>query len=83
MSKAENYLLALWLIAYLLIGALTVHEYGMSVDELNNQRYAADTLNAYPSFFGILDEPKYDSSYDGHGPAFMGEQVGGSGLTAI
>jgi hypothetical protein len=71
MSKVEKYLLALWLVANLIIGALTVHEYGMSVDETNNQRYAADTLEAYPSFFGILYEPKYDSSYDGHGPAFV------------
>ena len=71
MSKAETYLLALWLVANLIVGALTVHEYGISVDEPNNQRYAIDTLGAYPSFFGILYEPKYDSSYDGHGPAFV------------
>ena len=71
MSKAEKYILVLWLIASLIVGALTVHEYGISVDEPNNQRYAADTLRAYPSFFGILYEPKYDSSYDGHGPAFV------------
>jgi hypothetical protein len=71
MSKAEKYLLALWFVANLLIGALTVHQYGMSVDETNNQRYAADTLDAYPSFFGILYEPNYDSSYEGHGPAFV------------
>ena len=71
MNKAETYLLALWLIASLIVGVLTVHEYGISVDEPNNQRYAADTLQAYPSFFGILYEPKYDSSYEGHGPAFV------------
>ena len=71
MSKAETYLLALWLVANLIVGALTVHEYGISVDEPNNQRYAIDTLGAYPSFFGMLYEPKYDSSYDGHGPAFV------------
>jgi hypothetical protein len=71
MSKAETYLLALWLVANLAVGALTVHEYGISVDEPNNQRYAIDTLSAYPSLFGIRYEPKYDSSYDGHGPAFV------------
>src|SRR5919108_192565 len=71
MSKAEKYLLALWFIVNLLIGALTVHEYGMSVDEPNNQGYAADTLDAYPSLFGILYEPQYNPSYDGHGPAFV------------
>lgn len=43
----------------------------MSIDEPNNYRYARDTLNAYPSFFGTRYEPKYDSSYDGHGPAFV------------
>jgi 4-amino-4-deoxy-L-arabinose transferase-like glycosyltransferase len=71
MNKAEKYILAIWFVANLILAALTVHEYGISVDEPNNQRYAADTLRAYPSFFGILYEPKYDSSYDGHGPAFV------------
>ena len=71
MSKAEKYILVLWLIANLLIGALTVHGYGMSVDEPNNQGYAAATLDAYPSFFGTLYEPRYHESYDGHGPAFI------------
>jgi len=73
-SKAmhlEKSLLTLWFIVNLGIGVLTVHEYGMSIDEPNNYRYAAETLNAYPSFFGILYEPKYDSSFDGHGPAFV------------
>lgn len=69
--RHEKVLLFLWLTLNLILGALTVHEYGMSVDEVNNQRYAADTLDAYPSFFGILYEPKYDSSYEGHGPAFV------------
>jgi len=67
----EKALLVAWLVANLIVGALTVREYGMSIDEPNNYRYAADTLNAYPSLFGILYEPKYDSSYDGHGPAFV------------
>jgi 4-amino-4-deoxy-L-arabinose transferase-like glycosyltransferase len=71
MNKAETYILALWLIANLIVGALTVHEYGISVDEPNNQRYAIDTLGAYPSLFGMLYEPNYDSSYEGHGPAFV------------
>ena len=71
MIRLEKTLLVLWFIANLIIGALTVHEYGMSIDETNNYRYAADTLAAYPSFFGILYEPSYDSSYDGHGPAFV------------
>jgi hypothetical protein len=69
--RFEKGLLLLWLALNLMLGALTVHDYGMSVDEPNNQRYATDTLDAYPSFFGILYEPKYDSSYDGHGPAFV------------
>jgi 4-amino-4-deoxy-L-arabinose transferase-like glycosyltransferase len=69
--RLEKTLLVLWLVVNLIIGALTVHEYGMSIDEPNNYRYAADTLKAYPSFFGMLYEPNYDSSYDGHGPAFV------------
>ena len=43
----------------------------MSGDERNNYRYAADTLDAYPSLFGTLYEPKYNSTFDGHGPAFV------------
>ena len=71
MIRLEKSLLLLWFVISLGIGALTVHEYGMSIDEPNNYRYAAETLKAYPSFFGILYEPKYDSSFDGHGPAFV------------
>jgi len=71
MTRLEGTLLLIWFVASLTIGALTVHEYGMSVDEPNNYRYAADTLNAYPSFFGTRYQPNYDSSYDGHGPAFI------------
>jgi 4-amino-4-deoxy-L-arabinose transferase-like glycosyltransferase len=67
----EKILLLVWFTVNLGVGALTVHEYGMSIDEPNNYRYAADTLDAYPSFFGVLYEPNYDSSYDGHGPAFV------------
>ena len=67
----EKALLLAWFIVNLMVGALTVHEYGMSIDEPNNYRYAADTLDAYPSLFGILYEPNYDSTYDGHGPAFV------------
>ena len=70
-ARLERLLLALWFVLNLVLGALTVHEYGMSVDEPNNQGYAADTLDAYPSFFGILYEPQYNPSYDGHGPAFV------------
>ena len=70
-TRLEKTLLLVWFLINLVIGALTVHEYGMSIDETNNQRYAADTLDAYPSFFGLLYEPNYDSSYDGHGPSFV------------
>ena len=71
MIRLERSLLLLWLVVNLVIGALTVHEYGMSVDEPNNFQYAADTLDAYPSFFGTLYEPAYNSTFDGHGPAFI------------
>ena len=69
--RLEKILLLLWFVVNLGIGALTVHEYGMSVDEPNNIQYATDTLNAYPSFFGMLYEPAYNPTFDGHGPAFM------------
>ena len=67
----EKALLLLWFSVNLAIGALTVHEYGASIDEPIEYRYAADTLDAYPSFFGTLYKPVYNSSYDGHGPAFV------------
>lgn len=71
MIRLENALLMLWFAANLVIGALTVHEYGMSIDEPNNFQYAAATLRSYPSFFGTLYAPPYNSSFDGHGPAFI------------
>jgi hypothetical protein len=71
MIRVEKALLLLWFVVNLVIGALTVHEYGMSVDEPNNFQYAADTLNAYPSLFGTLYEPAYNPTFDGHGPAFI------------
>lgn len=70
-GRLEKTLLLLWFVINLSIGALIVPDYGMSVDEPNNYDYAADTIDAYPSFFGLLYEPKYDSTYDGHGPAFV------------
>jgi 4-amino-4-deoxy-L-arabinose transferase-like glycosyltransferase len=71
LTRLEKILLFVWFVINLGVGALTVHEYGMSIDEPNNYRYASDTLDAYPSFFGTLYEPKYNSTYDGHGPAFV------------
>jgi hypothetical protein len=71
MIRLEKALLLVWFAANLVIGALTVHEYGMSIDEPNNFQYAAATLRSYPSFFGTLYTPPYNSSFDGHGPAFI------------
>src|SRR5678815_2298735 len=71
MIRVERVLLLLWFVINLVIGVLTVHEYGMSVDEPNNFQYASDTLAAYPSFFGTLYEPAYNPTFDGHGPAFI------------
>ena len=70
MIRLEKTLLLLWFVINIAIGILTVHEYGMSVDEPNNFQYAASTLDAYPSFFGTLYEPAYSSTFDGHGPGF-------------
>jgi hypothetical protein len=71
MMRLEKILLLVWFVINLGVGALTVHGYGLSVDEPNNFLYAADTLKAYPSFFGVLYKPPYSSTFDGHGPAFM------------
>ena len=53
-TRFERTLLILWFVLNLGIGVLTVHEYGMSGDERNNYRYAADTLNAYPPSLGLF-----------------------------
>jgi hypothetical protein len=66
----ERILLSLWFIVNLAIGAATVQRYGIALDEPNNYRYGADALDAYKSLFGILYEPAYNSTYDGHGPVF-------------
>ena len=71
MLRRENVLLIVWFLVYFIAGVLTVQNYGISIDEPNNYRYAADSLAAYPSLFGTLYEPKYVSTYDGHGPAFV------------
>jgi 4-amino-4-deoxy-L-arabinose transferase-like glycosyltransferase len=71
MIRLEKTLLLVWFAVNLVIGAFTVHEYGLSIDEPNNYRYARHTLEAYPSFFGILYEPQYNETFDGHGPAFV------------
>jgi hypothetical protein len=70
-ATKERIFLLLWFVVCLIIGAATVHDFGMSIDEPNNQRYAVDTWNAYPSVFGTRYEAEYRSSYDGHGPAFI------------
>lgn len=69
--RLEKALLLVWLAVNLLMGAFTVHKYGLSIDEPNNYRYARYTLDAYASFFGILYEPPYHETFDGHGPAFI------------
>ena len=70
-ASKEWIFLLFWIVVCLVIGAATVHDFGMSIDEPNNQKYAVDTWNAYPSLFGTRYEPAYRSSYDGHGPAFI------------
>src|SRR5512142_965858 len=70
-ARWEIVLLVAWFAANLIVGVLTVHEYGVSFDEPNNYRYAADTLAAYKTLLGTLGRISYNSSYDGHGPAFM------------
>ena len=70
-NRTEKVLLVLWFVLNLFTGVFTVHEYGISLDEPNNYRYAAASINNYPSLFGTLYQPKYNSSYDGHGPAYV------------
>ena len=70
MSKAEKYILTLWLIANLTIGLLLVHDFGMSYDEPNYYLYAQSSVDAYKSVFGLAYTPDF-GLYPNYGPAFI------------
>src|SRR5690242_3859203 len=72
MSKAEKYLLALWLMINILIGLFIVHDFGMSYDEPDYYLYAQNTVDAYKSFFTLAYTPSFGPhDLPNYGPAFI------------
>jgi len=63
-KKNERLLLFFWISILLIVGLLSVRDFGISYDEIYHYNYANISLDAYKSFFGIRSEPFY-------GPANM------------
>ena len=71
-SKAENYLLLVWIMVNLIVGILIVHDFGVSFDEPRYYIYAEQSLDSYRSFFGVLYEPDYGpGNLRYYGPSFI------------
>ena len=62
----------------LLIGILTVRDFGQSWDEADNFRYADYAIRSYRFFFHPQDLPPFETDLNSKGPAyFMLAQAGG------
>jgi hypothetical protein len=71
-SGIERTLLLIWVTVILIVGILTVHDFGISFDEPRYYLYAAQSLDSYRSFFGILYEPDYGpANLRFYGPSFI------------
>ena len=72
MNKTEKSVLIFWFVLNLIIGLLTVHDFGVSYDEPDYYLYAQNTVNAYRSFFTLAYSP-YFGPHDlpNYGPAFI------------
>jgi len=71
-SKAERYLLLIWIMVSLIVGILIVHDFGVSFDEPRYYSYAEQALDSYRSFFGLLYEPAYGpGNLRYYGPSFI------------
>src|SRR5919108_2194811 len=67
----QNRPLTLLLIVSLIIGILTVNDYGESWDELKLYDYAADSLNAYATWFQHGTIPVTGDRFENYGPFFV------------
>jgi hypothetical protein len=71
-SKIERTLLLIWVTVILIVGILTVHDFGISFDEPSYYLYAEKSLDSYRSFFSILYEPDYGpGKLRFYGPLFI------------
>ena len=70
--RIERSLLFIWVMVNLLVGLLTVHNFGISYDEPRYFLYAEHSLDSYRSFFTILYGPNYGPMNERfYGPSFI------------
>lgn len=67
----QNFLLSILLVLSLIIGILTLNDYGESWDELKLYDYAADSLNAYGTWFQRGTIPVTGDRFENYGPFFV------------
>ena len=71
-SQIEAYFLFAWVAVNLLLGILTVHDFGISFDEPRYYLYAQQSLDSYRSLFGLLSQPEYGpANLRYYGPSFI------------
>src|SRR4026209_1595794 len=63
--------LTILLVLSLLLGILTLNDYGESWDELKLYDYAADSMEAYATWFQHGTIPVTGDRFENYGPAFM------------
>ncbi len=67
----QNRPLTILLILSIIIGILTLNEYGESWDEMKLYRYADDSLEAYGTWFQHGTIPVTGDRFENYGPAFL------------
>ena len=70
--ETERSLLVFWLILTIIIGVLTVRDFGVSYDEPEYYLYAKNSVEAYKSFFALAYTPDFGPhDLPNYGPAFI------------
>jgi hypothetical protein len=68
----EKFLLLTWVVINLLIGILIVQDYGISFDEPRYYQYAAQSVDAFRSWFAQLYEPDFGpANLRFYGPSYI------------
>jgi hypothetical protein len=68
----EKILLLSWVLVNLLIGILIVQDFGISFDEPRYYQYAAQSVDAFKSWFARLHEPNYGpANLRFYGPSYI------------
>lgn len=69
--RSERFLFWILMTIALVIGIITVHNYGESWDELKLYKYAENSLNAYMAWPQSGEIPLMGGYFENYGPAFM------------